>query len=95
MGDAKWRNAKEGKTVHSCEGETVQVEIDLQGTAPWDVEYSVIGRPARVIRGIAQSPYLLEVDIPKNIAQQGGQFALSLGALLSLPPLWRLAKQVS
>jgi len=30
VGDAKWRNAKEGKTVHSCEGETVQVEIELQ-----------------------------------------------------------------
>ncbi|BGP38594.1 hypothetical protein JCM10450v2_002543 [Rhodotorula kratochvilovae] len=78
LGDARWRNAKEGKTVHSCEGETVQVEIDLQGTAPWDIEYSVVGQPAQAINGIAQSPHTLEVDIPKNIAQQGGQFALSL-----------------
>lgn len=30
VGDAKWRNADQGKTVHSCEGETVQVEVELQ-----------------------------------------------------------------
>ncbi|GAA6052405.1 hypothetical protein JCM3770_000226 [Rhodotorula araucariae] len=78
LGDARWRNAKEGKTVHSCEGETVQVEVELQGTAPWDIEYSVVGQPAQAINGITHSPYALEVDIPKNIAQQGGQFALSL-----------------
>ncbi|GAA5899289.1 hypothetical protein JCM8208_001608 [Rhodotorula glutinis] len=78
VGDAKWRNAKEGKTVHSCEGETVQVEIELQGTAPWDIEYSIVGSSAQAIQGITKSPYSLEVDIPSHIAQQGGQFALSL-----------------
>ncbi|KPV76329.1 uncharacterized protein RHOBADRAFT_52352 [Rhodotorula graminis WP1] len=78
VGDAKWRNVKEGKTVHSCEGETVQVEIELQGTAPWDIEYSVVGQSAQAIQGITKSPYTLEVDIPSHIAQQGGQFALSL-----------------
>ncbi|GAA5835997.1 hypothetical protein JCM9279_002160 [Rhodotorula babjevae] len=78
VGDARWRNAKEGKTVHSCEGETVQVEIELQGTAPWDIEYSVVGQSAQAIKGITKSPYTLEVDIPEHIAQQGGQFALSL-----------------
>ena len=52
---------------------------------------------------VPQAIYIFEPEeqeilaelLPKNIAQQGGQFALSLGALLSLPPLWRRAKQVS
>ncbi|GJN87388.1 hypothetical protein Rhopal_000337-T1 [Rhodotorula paludigena] len=79
VGDARWRNVDKGKTVHSCEGETVQVEVDLLGTAPWDIEYSVVGQPAQVITGITKSPFAFEVDIPKQIAQQGGQFALSLG----------------
>jgi len=52
----------------------------LQGTAPWDIEYSVVGQSAQAIKGITKSPYTLEVEIPKHIAQQGGQFALSLGA---------------
>ncbi|GAA5892621.1 hypothetical protein JCM5296_006177 [Sporobolomyces johnsonii] len=75
---AEWRNAERGKTVHSCEGETVQVEVELKGTAPWDLEYSVVGRPAQLIEDITKSPHTIEVDIPKQIAQQGGQFSLSL-----------------
>ncbi|GAA5868680.1 hypothetical protein JCM8547_003780 [Rhodosporidiobolus lusitaniae] len=77
-GDARWRNAEKGKTVHSCEGETVQVELELSGTAPWNVDYSVVGQPPQSLTGITSSPYLLEVSIPPQIAKHGGQFALSL-----------------
>ncbi|GAA5923031.1 hypothetical protein JCM1841_000288 [Sporobolomyces salmonicolor] len=75
---AEWRNAERGKTVHSCEGESVQVEVELKGAAPWDLEYSVVGQPAQLLEGITKSPHTIEVDIPKQIAQQGGQFSLSL-----------------
>ncbi|BGO90320.1 hypothetical protein NBRC10512_005563 [Rhodotorula toruloides] len=78
VGDAKWKNADKGKTVHSCEGETVQVEVELVGQAPWDIEYSVVGSPSQAITGITESPHVIDIDIPKGIAQQGGQFALSL-----------------
>ncbi|GAA6037947.1 hypothetical protein JCM8097_009503 [Rhodosporidiobolus ruineniae] len=77
-GDARWRNAKEGKTVHSCEGETVQVELELSGTAPWDVEYSIVGQRPQLLKGITTSPHALEVSIPPQIAKHGGEFALSL-----------------
>lgn len=38
IGDAHWRNAAQGKTVHSCEGETVQVEVELKvrRSATWN-----------------------------------------------------------
>ncbi|BGP23493.1 nucleoporin Pom152 [Rhodotorula toruloides] len=78
VGDAKWTNVDKGKTVHSCEGETVQVEVELVGQAPWDIEYSVVGQPSQAITGITESPHVIDIDIPKGIAQQGGQFALSL-----------------
>lgn len=88
VGDAKWKNADKGKTVHSCEGETVQVEVELVGQAPWDIEYSVVGSPSQAITGITESPHVIDIDIPKGIAQQGGQFALSLGTS-PLSPLFR------
>ncbi|BGP14548.1 hypothetical protein JCM10213_001897 [Rhodosporidiobolus nylandii] len=77
-GDARWRNAEKGKTVHSCEGETVQVEVELFGNGPWDIDYSVVGSPAQSLKGITSSPHTLEVPIPATIAKHGGQFALSL-----------------
>ncbi|GAA5975583.1 hypothetical protein JCM10908_005209 [Rhodotorula pacifica] len=78
VGDAKWRNAEQGKTVHSCEGETVQVEVELQGVPPWEIEYSVVGQKTRTISGIAKSPHAFDIEIPSSIAKHGGQFALSL-----------------
>jgi nucleoporin POM152 len=30
VGDAQWKNAKLGKVVHSCDGETVSVEVELK-----------------------------------------------------------------
>ncbi|GAA6019450.1 hypothetical protein JCM10207_001391 [Rhodosporidiobolus poonsookiae] len=77
-GDARWRDAEKGKTVPSCEGETVQVELELSGTAPWDIEYSVVGQPPQTLKGITSSPHVLDIAIPYPIAQHGGQFALSL-----------------
>lgn len=78
VGDAKWHNADQGKTVHSCEGETVQVEVELQGVAPWEIEYSVVGQRTRTISDITKSPYAFDIQIPASIAKHGGQFALSL-----------------
>ncbi|GAA6009413.1 hypothetical protein JCM11491_003547 [Sporobolomyces phaffii] len=81
VASARWRDAH--KTVHSCEGATVGVELDLEGSAPWTVEYAVVGQnKPQVIEGIQHSPHHLEVDIPPLVSQQGGQFALSLESVL-------------
>ncbi|GAA5884528.1 hypothetical protein JCM6882_005288 [Rhodosporidiobolus microsporus] len=77
-GDAKWRDVERGRTVHSCEGETVQVEVELSGNAPWDVEYSVVGQKPVTLSSISSSPHSFSVTIPPQIAKQGGQFALSI-----------------
>ncbi|GAA5994681.1 hypothetical protein JCM5350_007373, partial [Sporobolomyces pararoseus] len=80
VAEARWREKE--KTVHSCEGGTVGVEVDLKGSAPWTLEYSVVGQKPRLIEGIQKSPHYVEVDIPNLVSQQGGQFALSLESVL-------------
>lgn len=30
VGDAQWRNARQKRVVHSCEGETISVQVDLK-----------------------------------------------------------------
>lgn len=103
VGDAQWKNAKQKRVVHSCEGETISVVVELkvgyglesdvclsltlfitQGTAPWDLEYAVVGQPKRTISGIKSSPHTIDIDIPKPITTRGGQFLLSLGARSAL-----------
>ncbi|GAA5938494.1 Pom152p [Sporobolomyces koalae] len=80
VAEAKWRERE--KTVHSCEGATVGVDVDLKGTAPWTLEYSVVGQKPQVIEGITKSPHHVQVAIPNLVSQQGGQFALSLESVL-------------
>lgn len=59
-----------------------------QGTAPWDLEYAVVGQPKQVITGIKSTPHSIDIDIPSPIAARGGQFFLSLGAWFSLDSLF-------
>lgn len=61
---------------------SISVEADVdpqQGTAPWEVEYAVLGQPKQTISDIKASPHKIEVAIPKHISLRGGEFRLSLG----------------
>ncbi|KAM0756071.1 hypothetical protein T439DRAFT_296083 [Meredithblackwellia eburnea MCA 4105] len=78
VGGAQWRNAAQGKTVHSCDGETVTVAVDFKGSAPWELEYAVIGSPAQTIKDITNPHFSMDVAIPPLIAKRGGKFGLSL-----------------
>lgn len=49
-----------------------------QGTAPWELEYTIVGQKPQVIRNIQQPELSFSVPIPPSIASRGGQFAISL-----------------
>ncbi|KAL8278854.1 hypothetical protein RQP46_008725 [Phenoliferia psychrophenolica] len=78
VGGAEWKDAAVGKTVRSCDGETVPVEVLLKGTAPWELEYSVVGSPSQVIKGIKSPLHSFDITIPPHFAKRGGKFSLSL-----------------
>ncbi|GAA6063256.1 hypothetical protein JCM10212_003619 [Sporobolomyces blumeae] len=80
VAEARWTERE--KTVHSCEGGTVGVEVDLKGSAPWTLEYSVVGQKPRLVENIQKSPVHLDVEIPPVVSQLGGQFALSLESVV-------------
>ncbi|KAH7930605.1 hypothetical protein BV22DRAFT_1191200 [Leucogyrophana mollusca] len=72
---------KSRKTVSSCEGGTVSVEVDLRGTPPWNLQLQVVGpksTDALEIRDITTSPTRIQVPIPSVIDKEGGTFDVDL-----------------
>lgn len=61
VGNAKWRDAAHGKTVHSCEGETVQVEIDLEVRRGLNLSSST--QPADDLREQGVAPWEVEYAV--------------------------------
>ncbi|KAI5480711.1 nucleoporin Pom152 [Pseudohyphozyma bogoriensis] len=78
VGGAEWKGTNAGKTVQSCEGEFVMVDLALKGSPPWDVEYSVVGQPTQILKGITDPNHSFNVAIPPPWSERGGQFSLSL-----------------
>ncbi|SGY16728.1 BQ5605_C012g06967 [Microbotryum silenes-dioicae] len=78
ISDAAWVNPRERKIVHSCEGESLEVQVDLKGTAPWEIEYSLVGQGTKKVGAIKTQRYAFEVAVPSSVAKRGGQFAISL-----------------
>ncbi|KAK4050941.1 hypothetical protein OIO90_004917 [Microbotryomycetes sp. JL221] len=81
VSDAQWRNAKQKRVVHACEGETFTAEVELKGAGPWELEYSILGQPKQRVSNIKKSPLAIEINIPKPISERGGLFSLSLESI--------------
>lgn len=76
---ATWRRgAGAQKQVMSCEGDSVSLEVDLEGHGPWDITYVAGGQKSVTLSGIAQSPHAFDISIPPHIAKRGGQFSVTL-----------------
>ncbi|KAF5352715.1 hypothetical protein D9756_005934 [Leucocoprinus leucothites] len=69
------------KTVSSCTGDTVAVDVDLRGTGPWNIEFQIIG-PKNTenfrVAGIKSPRQRVQVPIPKDIQKTGGAFEINL-----------------
>ncbi|EJU02661.1 hypothetical protein DACRYDRAFT_115687 [Dacryopinax primogenitus] len=65
----------------SCSGKTVNVDLKLQGVAPWNVELQISSpretNPLR-ISGITSKEHTVSVALPSDIDEYGGHFEIAL-----------------
>ncbi|KAI0660622.1 hypothetical protein C8Q70DRAFT_976905 [Cubamyces menziesii] len=69
------------KSISSCSGNMVDVDVELRGTPPWNVEVQVVGpKGSEVIpfTGIETARKTLSLPIPKSIDKEGGTFEIDL-----------------
>lgn len=59
VGGAQWKNAEQGKKVHSCDGETVSVEVELKVSGTLHLPESVLTKFA--LQG--KSPWEIEYSV--------------------------------
>ncbi|KIK97563.1 hypothetical protein PAXRUDRAFT_212828 [Paxillus rubicundulus Ve08.2h10] len=69
------------RVVNSCSGNMVDIEVDLRGTAPWNLELQIVGlrnTDSLEIRDIKTSPARIQAPIPAQIDKEGGSFEVNL-----------------
>ncbi|KAF9566997.1 hypothetical protein CPC08DRAFT_657108 [Agrocybe pediades] len=71
-----------GKRILStCSGDSVDIDIDLKGTGPWNVELQVIGphyAETMSIQDIDTPKKTIRVPIPKELESNSGSFEIDL-----------------
>ncbi|ESK90932.1 nucleoporin [Moniliophthora roreri MCA 2997] len=69
------------KEISSCEGNSVDVDVDLRGSGPWNLELQVVGpKNSETIKlsDINSPRKTLQIPIPSHINQEGGSFDIDL-----------------
>ncbi|KAF7784114.1 hypothetical protein Agabi119p4_279 [Agaricus bisporus var. burnettii] len=69
------------KAVSSCAGDTVDVDVDLRGTGPWNIEFQIIGpnEPETFrVSDIDTPKKRIQIPIPEELRKNGGQFEINL-----------------
>ncbi|PIL31435.1 transporter [Ganoderma sinense ZZ0214-1] len=69
------------KSISSCSGSNVDVEVELRGTAPWNIEVQIVGPKGSEIvpfRNIETAKKTLSLPIPQAIDRDGGSFEVEL-----------------
>ncbi|KAG7099638.1 hypothetical protein E1B28_001464 [Marasmius oreades] len=77
-GDA---GGRQKKAISSCEGNLVDVDVELRGSGPWNLEVQVVGpTSSETIRipGIESARKTLQIPIPFPIDKEGGNFDIDL-----------------
>ncbi|KAK2460117.1 hypothetical protein APHAL10511_007883 [Amanita phalloides] len=79
---ANQRDHGKGKrTISSCSGDTVGVDVEMKGTGPWTLEVQVIGPKTSEIMTFdkIETPHkTLHVLVPKEVDKEGGTFEIDL-----------------
>ncbi|KAF8899024.1 hypothetical protein BD779DRAFT_1431977 [Infundibulicybe gibba] len=69
------------KSLNSCEGDKVDVDVALRGTGPWNLEIQTTtpkGSESFTITGIETPRKTLQVPIPQAVNQNGGTFEIDI-----------------
>jgi len=66
VAEAKW--TERHRTVRSCEGDSIEVELELKGNGPFEVKYNIVGQPTRTLHNILGLRHKVTVDIPPHVS---------------------------
>ncbi|KAJ7103382.1 hypothetical protein B0H15DRAFT_874861 [Mycena belliarum] len=69
------------RMLSSCAGSTVDIDVDLRGTGPWNLEVRVVsptGSETLQIRDIKTPKKSLQIPIPSRVDRDGGAFDIDL-----------------
>ncbi|KAG8897050.1 hypothetical protein FRB99_008481 [Tulasnella sp. 403] len=69
------------RTVNSCSGDRIDVDVDLRGSPPWTVDLQVVdSAKTEVITfpGLMKSRSRITLPIPEGINTEGGEFQVDL-----------------
>ncbi|KAF9270637.1 hypothetical protein L218DRAFT_849562 [Marasmius fiardii PR-910] len=72
---------RQKKSISSCEGDLVDVDVELRGSGPWNLEVQAVGpRSSETIRitGIESARKTLQIPIPSPINKEGGNLDIDL-----------------
>ncbi|KZT30885.1 hypothetical protein NEOLEDRAFT_43466 [Neolentinus lepideus HHB14362 ss-1] len=70
--------------MNTCEGESVDVDVNLRGTGPWNLEVQIVsprGTETLKINDITESRRTLRLPIPRAIDKEGGTFEIDLASV--------------
>ena len=73
------------KRLSNCAGSHVDVDIELKGTGPWNVEMQVVGPKGSeiiTVPKITSNWKKVQVPIPAAVDRDGGSFDIDLGKIL-------------
>ena len=69
------------RPINSCAGETVDVEVDLKGIGPWNLDVQLVGlKESKTLNfaKIESARHKLRIPVPERIHKNGGSFDISL-----------------
>ncbi|KAJ6604793.1 hypothetical protein DFH09DRAFT_1242695 [Mycena vulgaris] len=81
--------------LSSCAGSSVDVEVDLRGTGPWNLEVRVVsptGSETLQMRDIKTPKKTLQIPIPPRVDRDGGTFDIDL---VSIEDVYECKRPVS
>ncbi|KAI5121322.1 hypothetical protein M0805_003789 [Coniferiporia weirii] len=69
------------RSINSCSGNVVDVEVDLRGHGPWNLEVQIVGpKGSETLRmkDLKQSKEKIQIPVPSAIDEEGGMFQIDL-----------------
>ncbi|KIY73469.1 hypothetical protein CYLTODRAFT_485323 [Cylindrobasidium torrendii FP15055 ss-10] len=73
--------ARNKRQMSTCDGDAIDVAVDLRGSGPWNVELQIVGptdAEKKMYYNLQSSPAMISVPIPAKVDRDGGSFEIDL-----------------
>ncbi|KAI0068080.1 hypothetical protein BV25DRAFT_515842 [Artomyces pyxidatus] len=74
-------SGRDKMSINSCSGDMIDVDVDLQGTGPWNLDLQIVapkGSEVVSFTKLEKATTTLQVAIPKAVNREGGKFDISI-----------------